>query len=112
MARQYKKILKKIKPKEKKSDPPEKNDRSWSYYLMAAFFALTGVVMVLGWESFTNINRALYVFLTLTLGINFARRTYNLNPTQDLWAERTSYATMAVATILFGLNIYFQHFSQ
>lgn len=112
MARQYKKILKKIKPKEKKSNTPKKNEKSWSYYLMAAFFALTGVVMVLGWDNFTNINRALYVFLTITLGINFARRTYELTPAQDLWAERTSYATIAIATVLFGLNIYTQHFSQ
>lgn len=112
MARQYKKILKKVKPKEKKSTAPKKAEKSWSYYILAAFLALTAVVMVLGWENFTNINRALYVFLTATLGINFARRTYDLTPTQDLWAERTSYATMAIATVLFGLNIYVQHFNQ
>ena len=112
MARQYKKILKKIKPKEKKSAAPKKTGKSWSEYLLPAFLALTMVVMFLGWESFTNINRALYVFLTLTLGIHFARRNYNLNPTQDLWAERASYVTMAIATVLFGANIYVQHFNQ
>ncbi|MBR6013206.1 MAG: hypothetical protein IK062_05430 [Selenomonadaceae bacterium] len=109
MARQYKKILKKIKPKEKKVESAKKDKKSWSYYILAAFLALTAVVMVLGWENFTNINRGLYVFLTTTLAINFARRTYDLTPTQDLWAERASYATMAVATVLFGLNIYVQH---
>ena len=112
MARQYKKILKKIKPKEKKSDVKKKNEKHWFDYLLPAFLALTVVVMILGWESFTNINRALYVFLTLTLGIHFARKNYNLNPTQDLWAERASYVTMAIATVLFGANIYVQHFSQ
>ena len=112
MARQYKKILKKIKPKEKKSDAPKKTEKGWSDYLLPAFLALTAVVMILGWESFTNLNRALYVFLTVTLGINFARKNYKMTATQDLWAERTSYVTMAIATVLFGLNIYFQHTAQ
>ena len=109
MARQYKKILKKIKPKEKKVDTPQKKEKSWSDYLLPAFLALTGVVLILGWNSFTNLNRALYIFLTLTLGITFVRKNYNLDATQDKWAERAGYVSMAVATVLFGIHFYYQY---
>lgn len=105
MARQYKKILKKIKPK-KKDESPKKKEKSWSDYLLIAFLALTAVVMFIGWESFTLTHRGLYVFLTLTLGIQFVRRNYNLDQNQDLWAERFSYVTMAIATVFFGLNFF------
>lgn len=111
MARQYKKILKKIKPKEKKVEPPKKKGKDWSYYILTAFFALTAVVMVLGWSNFTDLNRALYVFLTITLGITFIRRNYNLSPVQDMWVERAGYVTMAIATVLFGLHFYNQYIS-
>ena len=111
MARQYKKILKKIKPKEKKVDAPQKKEKSWSDYLLPAFLALTAVVLFLGWESFTNLNRALYIFLTLTLGITYVRKNYNLGATQDKWAERAGYASMAVATVLFGIHFYVQYIS-
>ena len=109
MAKQYKKILKKIKPKEKKAEPPKKKEKTWWDYLLPAFLALTMVVMFLGWNSFTNLNRALYVFLTLTLGITFVRKNYNLDATQDKWAERAGYVTMAVATVLFGIHFYYQY---
>ena len=110
MARQYKKILKKIKPKEK-VEPPKKREKTLSDYILTAFFALTAVVMFLGWSSFTDLNRALYVFLTITLGITFVRRNYNLTPTQDLWVERAGYVTMGIATVLFGLHFYNQYIS-
>ena len=109
MARQYKKILKKIKPKEKKVESSQKKEKSWTDYLLPAFLALTAVVMFLGWNSFTNLNRALYVFLTLTLGITFVRKNYNLDATQDKWAERAGYVSMAIATILFGIHFYVQY---
>ena len=111
MARQYKKILKKIKPKEKKVESSQKKEKSWTDYLLPAFLALTAVVMFLGWDSFTNLNRALYVFLTLTLGITFVRKNYNLDATQDKWAERAGYVSMAIATILFGIHFYVQYVS-
>ncbi|MBQ9441683.1 MAG: hypothetical protein IJU55_01540 [Selenomonadaceae bacterium] len=111
MARQYKKILKKVQVKEKKSEPPKKKEKSWFDYLLPAFLALTAVVLFLGWESFTNLNRALYIFLTLTLGITYVRKNYNLDATQDKWAERAGYASMAVATVLFGIHFYVQYIS-
>ena len=106
MARQIKKIRKKLKPKEKDIQPAKK-EKSWSDYLLPAFLALTAVVMIIGWNEFTNLHRGLYLFMTITLGINFARRNYELTAEQDKWAERVSYVTMAIATALFALNIYY-----
>ena len=106
MAKQLRKIRKKIKPKEKDIQP-KKKEKSWSDYILIAFLALTAVVMVIGWNEFTNLHRGLYLFLTITLGINFARRNYDLTPEQDKWTERASYVTMAIATVLFALNIYY-----
>lgn len=108
MAKQIRKIRKKIKPKEN-AIQPKKKEKSWSDYILMAFLALTAVVMIIGWDEFTNMHRGLYLFLTITLGINFARRNYELTPEQDKLAERVSYVTMAIATALFALNIYFQY---
>lgn len=108
MARQYKKILKKIKPKEK-PEAKKPKERSMSDYILIAVLALTAVVMVIGWREFSDLNRGLYMTLTLTLAATFVRRNYNLTETQDLWLERFGYATMAIATVLFGFHVYYSY---
>ena len=99
MARQYKKILKKIQPKKSKVDKPE--EKPSKDYLLVAVLALTIVFMVIGWSNFTNINRGLYLALTVSLSSTYIRRHYKLNPTYDMWVERAGYVGMALAIVLF-----------
>lgn len=106
MARQYRKILKKLQPKKSRVDKqPEKIGKD---YLLIAILTLTVIFMVVGWTSFTWINRALYVALAVSLGITYARRHFKLEESTDVLVERVGYMSMACAIILFVLEIYYQ----
>ncbi len=113
MARQSRKIAKKLKPKqqnETENKQPEK--KVGKDYLLIIVFALTLVFLIVGWQAFSPLNRALYVALAISLGSTYARRHYNLSPTQDLWAERAGLASMAAAIVFFAAVVYFQYFSE
>ncbi len=106
MARQLKKILKKVQPKPKTPEkPPEKVGKD---YLLIIIFSLTVIFLVLGWSNFTAYNRALYFALIISLGTTYARRHFNLTPTQDLWVERASFLAMISAIALFVAVLYQQ----
>ena len=112
MARQSKKIAKKLKPKqqvEEQNKQPEK--KVGKDYLLIIVFALTLVFLIVGWSNFTPLNRALYVALAVSLGSTYARRHYNLTPTQDLWVERAGFASMTIAIVCFAAVVYFQYFA-
>ena len=94
MARQYKKILRKIHPKKKRwqeSQPKEKVGRD---YLLIIVLSITILFMVVGWSNFSAVNKILYVMLTITLSTTYARRHYNFTEKQDLWALRIGYVSM------------------
>lgn len=106
MARQLKKILKKVNPKPKTPEkPPEKVGKD---YLLIVILSLTVIFMVIGWSSFTGYNRALYIALIVSLGTTYARRHFNLNETQITWLERVSLIAMVSAIVLFVAVIYQQ----
>ena len=113
MARQSKKIAKKIQPKKKaepenKSKKPEKVGKD---YLLIFVLALTIVFLLVGWENFTALNRGLYLALLISLSTTYARRHYNFTETQDLWIERAGMVSMGCAIVLFGFVVYQQYFS-
>ena len=112
MARQSKKIAKKLKPKqqaEAENKQPEK--KVGKDYLLIFVFALTLVFLIVGWQNFSPLNRALYVALAISLGSTYARRHYNLSPKHDLWVERAGFASMTAAIVFFAAVVYFQYFS-
>ncbi len=110
MARQYKKILKKLQPKTKATSetPPEKPGKD---YLLTIILALTVIFLVIGWSSFTATNRALYIALIISLGTTYARRHYKFTLTQDTIIEKVGYASMGLAIVLFVAEIYFRFMS-
>ena len=110
MARQYKKILKKIKPKDKKTvEKPEKVGKD---YILIVITAVTATFMLVGWEYFNNLNRALYVALTASLVTTYIRRHAKLTDEQSIWVERASRFSMGAAVILFGVVAYYQYFGE
>lgn len=112
MARQYKKILKKIQPKEKSSKPKEKPEKIGNDYILLAVLVITMLFMLIGWEFFTNLNRGLYVALTASLLTTYIRRHAKLNEKQNYWMEKASQASMGIAIILFAIVAYFQYFGE
>ena len=111
MAKQTKKILKKIHPKKKKWQIEQPKEKVGRDYLLVGVMAITILFLVVGWENFELANRVLYVALTVALGTTYARRHYDFNEKQDKLVERTGYAAMAVAATAFVINVYQTYFS-
>ena len=111
MARQYKKILKKIHPKKKKWQTEQPKEKVGRDYLLVAFMGITILFLITGWSAFTIVNKILYIALTVALSTTYARRHYDFTEVQDTWVMRLGYVAMAVATIAFVVNVYQQYFS-
>ena len=109
MARQSKKIAKRIQPK-KKVEPENKTPaKTGRDYLLIIVLALTIVFLIVGWSHFTIANRGLYLALLVSLSTTYARRHYNLTDVQDLWAQRAGVASMGIAIVLFAYVVYQQY---
>jgi len=111
MARQTKKIAKKIKPKKSAETENKKPEKVSKDYLLIIVMALTFVFLLVGWESFTWLNRGLYLALAVSLSTTYARRHYNFTETQDLWLERAGIVSMGSALVFFAFVIYYQYFA-
>lgn len=112
MARQSKKIAKKIQPKKKsaaESKPPK--EKVGKDYLLIIVLSLTLVFLLVGWPNFTPADRGLYIALLVSLSTTYARRHYNFTDVQDLWLERAGYAAMIMAIVLFALVVYQRYFA-
>lgn len=109
MARQSKKIAKKIQPKKKAETENKKPAKTGRDYLLIIVLALTIVFLIIGWSNFTAVNRGLYIALLLSLSTTYARRHYNFTDTQDLWIGRVGIASMAIAMVLFAFVVYQQY---
>ena len=112
MARQSKKIAKRIQPKKKaetENKQPEK--KVGKDYLLIAVLALTIVFLIFGWSNFTAWNRGLYISLLVSLSTTYARRHYNFTEKQDLWLERAGMVAMGCAIVLFAFVVYQQYFA-
>ncbi|MBR3497673.1 MAG: hypothetical protein IKO05_01620 [Selenomonadaceae bacterium] len=111
MARQSKKIAKKIQPKKKAEPENKKPEKVGKDYLLIFVLALTIVFLIVGWSNFTPWNRGLYIALLVSLSTTYARRHYNFTDTQDLWLERAGMVSMGCAIVLFIFVIYQQYFA-
>ena len=111
MARQSKKIAKKIQPKKKAEPENKKPEKVGKDYLLIFVLALTIVFLIVGWSNFTPWNRGLYLALLVSLSTTYARRHYKFTDTQDLWLERAGMVSMGCAIVLFIFVIYQQYFA-
>ena len=109
MARQSKKIAKKIQPKKKVEPENKKPAKTGKDYLLIIVLSLTLVFLLVGWSNFTAANRGLYLALLVSLSTTYARRHYNFTDEQDMWIERAGIAAMVIAIILFAFVVYQQY---
>lgn len=111
MARQYKKILKKLQPKETPKPTRERPKNVGKDYVLIAVIAVTIVFMSIGWSYFDNLNRGLYGALLASLLTTYIRRHAKLNDKQDYWVEKASQVSMGIAIVLFAIVAYYYHFA-
>lgn len=106
MARISKKIKKKLTPKP--TEQAKQKEKVGKDYLLIGVIAFTFIVMVAGWPTISNMNRALYFTLLLSLSMTYTQRHYDLNEIQDIWVRRIGTASMGMAVALFMLMLYYQ----
>ncbi len=106
MAKQYKKLQNKIHPKAKET--PAKKEKIGKDYFLIAMIAFTVIILALGWEQLSGLNRAMYALLTLSLGLTFTRRHAELSENVQIYVDRASFAAIGLAVALFLLIAYQQ----
>ena len=109
MSTKYRKILKKLQPKEKKQK--EKPEKVGKDYFLIVIMMVTIVFMILGWPYFEPLNRGLYVTLTLALVTTYIRRHAKLTEKQDYWIEKVSQISIGISIVFFAILAYYQHFA-
>ncbi len=107
MAKQYKKLQNKIHPKKKEA--PAKKEKIGKDYFLLAMIGFTVIVLALGWSHLDDLNKGMYVLLTLSLGLTFTRRHADLSENAQIYVDRASFAAIGMAAALF-LFIAYQQF--
>ncbi len=104
MARITKRLKKKLNPKPKEDAKPK--EKVGKDYLLVGVLAFTFVLMVAGWPTLTNLSRALYFTLLMSLSMTYADRHYDLTEIQAVWVRRIGTASMGMAVALFIYSLY------
>ena len=107
MAKQYKKLRDKIHPKQEKKDTRPRNIGKDYLLLIMIFF--TVLIMLIAWDRFGFLNRALYIFLAVSLSITYANRHARMTEQTRYIVERAGWISMGIATILFLVLCYQQY---
>jgi len=110
-----KKIKKNIKIqnqlKEKNNPKPRVKEKVGKDYLLIAVIAFTLMITITAWSTLTNLNRALYTLLLVSLSLTYIRRHANLTEQQETWVDRGSIVSMGFALAVFAVVMYYQIFS-
>ena len=109
MAKQYRKLRRKLKPRTAApADKIQAQVKGKDYFLLGIIF-FTMIVTTLGWKELDGINRLMYVLLTLALTLTYVRRqNKNLSERMKLFVERGSMLAIGLSLLLFIYNIYHQ----
>ena len=109
MAKMLKKLQQKITPPEppKAVRPPGKD------YLLLFLMAFSIMVIIAAWENLDILTLTMYILLTLSLGLTYARRhaVERLSETQMMIVSRASFVTIGMAGALFLIDAYRRFFA-
>lgn len=103
MAKLTRKLKQKIAPPKK--EQPKKLGKD--YFLLIVLF-LTFVVMLAGWPHLDNLNRILYLLLTLSLSLTYANRHFEMSERVHRIIERLGIGTIAFSILIFVVICYNQ----
>ncbi|MDD6133172.1 MAG: hypothetical protein PUB49_00470 [Selenomonadaceae bacterium] len=105
MAKQYKKLQKKVYPKVE--DPRKKEkEKIGKDYLLIAVISFTLVVTLFGWQTFDALNRAMYVLLTFSLAMTYIYRHAKISENARIYVNRASLCSMGLAIGMFCLALW------
>ena len=107
MARQYKRILRKIKPKQ--APVPQKKPGKDIFLLVVISFVF--FVLAFGWTTFDMLNRAMYILLLLSLCLVYAHKHAEIEDKKLVWLDRLSFFSISASVALFLVIVYFQYFA-
>ena len=109
MAKQYRKIKRKLTPKQNEPAPAPKNKgKDW---LLVSVIAFTAIVLVFGWPKFQMMDRAMYILLGLALVLTYVHKHVDLDENAMKWVDRVSLTSIAAAVCLF-IGICYRMFTQ
>lgn len=106
MSKQYKKLQRKLHPKEtsdRKKETPIGKD-----YMLLAVIGFILAVTAFGWEMMNNLSRAMYILLGISMTCTYLKRHARLGEKQMLFVERTGLVTIGFAIALFLITLYYQ----
>ena len=110
MAKIQKRIKKNMKPKKPKQEIKIK-EKVGKDYLLIAVISFTLMVTIAAWSTLTDMNKALYSMLLVSLSLTYIRRHYDLSEQQEFWVDRGSIISMGIALVLFAAIMYMQIFA-
>ena len=109
MAKMLKKLQQKMTPAEKPKPvrPPGKD------YMLLILMAFTVMVVLAAWENLDALTLIMYILLTLSLGLTYARRHAGnrLSEMQMTIVTRASFVTIGMAGALFLIDAYRRFFA-
>jgi len=107
MARQYKRIQRKISPNLKKTGSNFKPKQSRDLMLII-LICLTLVVLLMAWHNLDNLGISMYISLIISMLIVYANRHGDFNEKEHLWLSRLSLVSIVICLGLFAATTYFQ----
>ena len=103
MAKMFKKLQQKMVPRE----APKQERSAGKDYLLIGITLFTVLITVAGWETLDTLNRAMYILLTISFALTYARRhSEKRTEMQRKLIERAGFATIGIAVILFFIDLY------
>ena len=109
MSKQYKKMQKKLYPQQ---DDPKAKEKAkiGKDYLLLTIICFTFVVTVVGWPHFDNMNRAMYLLLTISLLLTYLCRHARVSEKVRTYLNSASLGSMGLAVAMFLIAMYYQYF--
>lgn len=106
MSKQYKKLQNKLYPKKQADDKNLK--KAGKDYLLIAVFCFTIVITVAGWDKLDNMNRAMYLFLILSLGLTYTSRHAKVSDNIRAYLNSASLGAIGLAIATFVITLYYK----
>lgn len=105
MAKQYRKLQKKLQPPAEKPAPRRNYGKD---YFLIGVIAFTALILIAAWQTLEPANLVMYSLLLTSLCITYARRHVKMSAKMDYYLERAGLIFTIAAVSLFVVVFYRQ----